>query len=114
MSTWPNRGASGGPCGGLVDRRTEQPKTSDHTSLTQANRPPRKPVRFRPAVGAPVERQVRPHLVRQVTGVSLVRSVASARAGSNGRTSSVRPKARQGFSAARLAASSRLVATMNQ
>jgi hypothetical protein len=21
MSTWPNRGASGGPCGGLVERK---------------------------------------------------------------------------------------------
>ena len=26
MSTWPNRGASGGPCGGLEERKTE-PKT---------------------------------------------------------------------------------------
>jgi hypothetical protein len=27
MSTWPNRGASGGPCGGLMnkDSKTEQP-----------------------------------------------------------------------------------------
>jgi hypothetical protein len=47
MSTWPNRGASGGPCGGLEERRTEQPKPSDHTGLTQANRPPRNPVWFR-------------------------------------------------------------------
>jgi hypothetical protein len=23
MSTWPNRGASGGPCGGLQERRAE-------------------------------------------------------------------------------------------
>ena len=47
MSTWPNRGASGGPCGGLEEGKTEQPKQSDHAGLTQANRPPRKPVRFR-------------------------------------------------------------------
>ncbi len=25
MSTWPNPGASGGPCGGLEERKTEQP-----------------------------------------------------------------------------------------
>jgi hypothetical protein len=27
MNTWPNRGASGGPCGGLMkkDSKTEQP-----------------------------------------------------------------------------------------
>ena len=46
MNTWPNRGASGGPCGGLEEENTEQPKQSDHVGLTQANRPPRKPVRF--------------------------------------------------------------------
>ncbi len=46
MSTWPNRGASGGPCGGLEEEKTEQPKQSDHASLTQANKPPRNPVRF--------------------------------------------------------------------
>jgi len=47
MNTWPNRGASGGPCGGLEEENTEQPKQSDHVGLTQANRPPRNPVRFR-------------------------------------------------------------------
>jgi hypothetical protein len=46
MNTWPNRGASGGPCGGLAEEKTEQPKQSDHVGLTQANRPPRNPVRF--------------------------------------------------------------------
>jgi hypothetical protein len=46
MSTWPNRGASGGPCGGLEEEQTEQQKQSDHVGLTQANRPPRNPVRF--------------------------------------------------------------------
>jgi hypothetical protein len=47
MSTWPNRGgASGGPCGGLEERKTEEPRQSDHVGLTQANRPPRNPVRF--------------------------------------------------------------------
>ena len=53
MSTWPNRGASGGPCGGLEERKAEQPKQSDHVGLTQANRPPRNPVRFScaPSVG---------------------------------------------------------------
>ena len=50
MSTWPNRGASGGPCGGLEENETKQPKQpSDHAGLTQANRPPRNPVRFRPS-----------------------------------------------------------------
>jgi len=43
----PTGGASGGPCGGLEERRTEQPRPSDHAGLTQANRPPRKPGRFR-------------------------------------------------------------------
>jgi len=53
MNTWPNRGASGGPCGGLGERERERerenlnPKLSDHGGLTQANRPPRNPVRFR-------------------------------------------------------------------
>ena len=46
MNTWLNRGASGGPCGGLEEENTEQPKQSDHVGLTQANRPPRNPVRF--------------------------------------------------------------------
>jgi len=46
MNTWPNRGASGGPCGGLEGEKTEQPKQSDYVGLTQANRPPRNPVRF--------------------------------------------------------------------
>ena len=47
MSTWPNRGASGGPCGGLAENEPKQPKQpSDHAGLTQANRPPRNPVRF--------------------------------------------------------------------
>lgn len=46
MSTWPNRGASGGPCGGLEEEKTKQPKQSDYVGLTQANRPPRNPVRF--------------------------------------------------------------------
>ena len=46
MNTWPNRGASGGPCGGLDRRKQEQPRQSDRAGLTQANKPPRKPVRF--------------------------------------------------------------------
>ena len=46
MNTWPNRGASGGPCGGLEDNETEQSRESDQAGLTQANRPPRNPVRF--------------------------------------------------------------------
>ena len=25
MSTWPNRGASGGPCGGLKERESQNP-----------------------------------------------------------------------------------------
>jgi len=47
MSTWPNRGASGGPCGGLGERKSETNTQSGQPGLTQANRPPRNPVRFR-------------------------------------------------------------------
>ena len=47
MSTWPNRGASGGPCGGWNNESTNRQTKSDHAGLTQANRPPRNPVRFR-------------------------------------------------------------------
>jgi hypothetical protein len=32
MSTWPNRGASGGPCGGLKERETE-PKNRQTTPV---------------------------------------------------------------------------------
>jgi hypothetical protein len=46
MSTWPNRGASGGPCGGWNNKSPNSQKKSDHAGLTQANRSPRKPVRF--------------------------------------------------------------------
>ena len=47
MSTWPNRGASGGPCGGGWNNESpNSQKKSDHAGLTQANRPPRKPARF--------------------------------------------------------------------
>lgn len=59
MSTWPNRGASGGPCGGLEEGRSEQPKQSDHVDLTLANRPPRNPVRFRPPRASSVGRSQR-------------------------------------------------------
>ena len=42
MSTWPNRGASGGPCGGLEERKTEanavRPTQSD--SSQQASSKP--------------------------------------------------------------------------
>ena len=42
MSTWPNRGASGGPCGGLEERKTEanavRPTRSD--SSQQASSKP--------------------------------------------------------------------------
>jgi len=27
MSTWPNRGASGGPCGGLKERESRNPNS---------------------------------------------------------------------------------------
>ena len=46
MSTWSQPGASGGPCGGLEEKRTKQPRQSGRAGLTQANRPPRKPVWF--------------------------------------------------------------------
>ncbi len=55
MSTWPNRGASGGPCGGLDRRREEQSRQSDRANLTQANRPPRNPVRFKSKIRSRVE-----------------------------------------------------------
>ena len=47
-------GPTGGPppAGGWK-RETEQPKPSDHSGLTQANRPPRNPVRFRQACAVP-------------------------------------------------------------
>jgi len=51
MSTWPNRGASGGPCGGLIERKLNSQNPSGHLGLTQANRPPRKPVRFSQPAG---------------------------------------------------------------
>ena len=28
MCTWPNRGASGGPCGGLEERESQNPRTN--------------------------------------------------------------------------------------
>ena len=46
MNTWPNRGASGGPCGGWNNESLNSQTKSDHVGLTQANRPPRKSVRF--------------------------------------------------------------------
>jgi hypothetical protein len=46
MSTWPNRGASGGPCGGWNNEDLNSQEKSNLAGLTQANRPPRKPVRF--------------------------------------------------------------------
>ena len=53
MNTWPNRGASGGPCRGLEENETKQPKQpSDYPGLTQANRPPRNSVRFSCDVGS--------------------------------------------------------------
>ena len=48
VSTWPNRGGLRRPLRGLEERKTEQPKQLDHVGLTQASRPPRNPVRFRP------------------------------------------------------------------
>ena len=43
MNTWPNRGASGGPCGGLVDNETEQSRevrSSKSDSSQQASSKP--------------------------------------------------------------------------
>jgi hypothetical protein len=31
MSTWPNRGASGGPCGGLNERESKNPQATNLT-----------------------------------------------------------------------------------
>ena len=47
MNTWPNREASGGPCGGWNNESLNNQKKSDHVGLTQVNRPPRKSVRFK-------------------------------------------------------------------
>jgi hypothetical protein len=33
MSTWLNRGASGGPCGGLKEGKTEQPNSQSHQTV---------------------------------------------------------------------------------
>ena len=33
MSTWPNRGASGGPCGGLEERKVRTAKDSQTTPV---------------------------------------------------------------------------------
>ena len=85
MSTWPNRGASGGPCGGLEDEGTQQPKQSDHVGLTQANRPPRKPVWFRQTLGAVPESRA---AARQHGFASLGRAEQPA-------TRSRRPEGRQ-------------------
>ena len=46
MSTWPNRGASGGPCGELNREKDQIQKPSGQAGLTQANWPPRNSVRF--------------------------------------------------------------------
>jgi len=42
MSTWPNRGASGGPCGGLEERKSE-PKTVRPTRLDSSQQASSKP-----------------------------------------------------------------------
>jgi hypothetical protein len=40
MSTWPNRGASGGPCGGLEEKKIEpktvRPRRSDSSQLASS------------------------------------------------------------------------------
>ena len=46
MSTWPNWGPPAAPAGGWNNESPNSQKKSDHAGLTQANRPPRKPVRF--------------------------------------------------------------------
>ena len=71
MSTWPNRGASGGPCGGLEEEKDRTAKDqSDHVGLTQANRPPRNPVRFktlvREAIHSAYSVQTYPRRVRRL------------------------------------------------
>ncbi len=58
MGTWPNRGASGGPCGGLDRKKEEQPRQSDRAGLTQANRPPRNPVWFSLLTQTPLKVQL--------------------------------------------------------
>ena len=42
MSTWPNRGASGGPCGGLKERKSE-PNTVRPTRLDSSQQASSKP-----------------------------------------------------------------------
>ena len=47
MSTWPNRGCLRRPLRGAgIMKAEQQEEKSDHPGLTQANRPPRNPVRF--------------------------------------------------------------------
>lgn len=51
MSTWPNRGCLRRPLRGAgIMKAEQQEEKSDHPGLTQANRPPRNPVRFTQAI----------------------------------------------------------------
>ncbi len=47
MSTWPNRGASGGPCGGLEERKSE-PKPVRPTRLDSSQQASSKPGAVQP------------------------------------------------------------------
>ena len=60
MSTWPNRGASGGPCGGLKERESKPKPLIRPHGLTQANMPPRNPARSHctPRAGASADRRL--------------------------------------------------------
>ena len=61
MSTWPNRGASGGPCGELNREKDQIQKPSGQAGLTQANWPPRNSVRFNfPLPHLPIEHPAQP------------------------------------------------------
>ncbi len=54
MSTWPNRGCLRRPLRGAgIMKAEQQEEKSDHPGLTQANRPPRNPVRFRESFVSP-------------------------------------------------------------
>lgn len=51
MSTWPNRGGLRRPLRGAGREKDRTQEPSDQVGLTQANWPPRNPVRFRQLCG---------------------------------------------------------------
>jgi hypothetical protein len=62
MSTWPNRGASGGPCGGLEERKSE-PNTVKPTRFDSSQQASSKPGAVQPAFDCPLQQLVGRHLL---------------------------------------------------